>query len=97
LEKTRLASYQKKADKHGLNLVFTDESGFSFVPNRVGTWAPVGETPILLETPGHHNHPGLGFITRTPHRHLLKFHFTIFEGAARCEDFVFHLTELHHD
>jgi len=79
-----------------LTLTIWDESGFSFVPNRGGTWAPVGQTPILLETPGRHNHTGLGFITRTPGRHLLKFRFTIFKGAARFEDFVFYLTELHH-
>ena len=74
----------------------SDESGFSFVPNRGGTWAPVGQTPILLETPGRHNHTGIGFITRTPSRHFLKFRFTIFQGAARFEDFVFYLTTLHH-
>jgi transposase len=79
-----------------LTLTIWDESGFSFVPNRGGTWAPVGETPIILETPGRHNHTGLGFITRTPFRHLLKFRFTIFEGAARFEDFVFYLAALHH-
>lgn len=79
-----------------MTLSVWDESGFSFVPNRGGTWAPIGETPTLLETPGRHNHTGLGFITRTPVRHLLNFRFTIFAGPARFEDFVFHLTELHH-
>ena len=91
-----MASHQKKADKGGLTLTIWDESGFSFVPNRNSTWAPIGETPILRETPGRHNHTGLGYITRTPRRHLLKFRFTIFKGAASFEDFVFHLTALHH-
>jgi transposase len=79
-----------------LPLTIWDESGFSFVPNRNHTWAPIGQTPLLRETPGRHNHTGLGFITRTPRRHLLKFRFTIFKGAARTEDLIFHLTELHH-
>jgi transposase len=91
-----LASHQKKADKNDLTLTIWDESGFSFVPNRHHTWAPIGQTPLLRETPGRHNHTGLGYITRTPHRHLLKFRFTIFKGAARFEDIVFHLTDLHH-
>ena len=86
----------KKVDEEGLTLVIEDESGFSFVPNRNHTWAPVGETPILRESPGRHNHTCIGFITRTPVRHLLQFRFTTFEGAARFEDFVFLLTDIHH-
>jgi transposase len=78
-----------------LTLTIWDASGFSFVPNRNHTWAPIGETPVLRETPGRHNHTGLGFITRTPRRHLLQFRFTMFKGAARFEDFVFHLSDVH--
>lgn len=79
-----------------MTLSIWDESGFSFVPNVGKTWAPIGETPILLETPGRHNHTGLGYITCTPSRSLLKFRFSISEGAASFEDFVFRLAELHH-
>jgi len=79
-----------------LTLTIWDESGFSFVPNRNHTWDPVGETPVLRETPGRHNHTGLGFISRTPRRHHLKFHFTMYKGAVRFEDFVFLLTEVHY-
>ena len=91
-----MVSHQKKADKNGWTLIIWDESGFSFVPNRNNTWAPIGQTPVLRETPGRHNHTGLGYITRTPRRHLLKFRFTLFKGSAGFEDFVFYLTELHH-
>jgi transposase len=91
-----MASHKKKADKEGLTLVIEDESGFSFVPNRNNTWAPVGETPILRETPGRHNHTCIGYITRTPVRHLLQFRFTTFIGAASFEDFVFELTNIHY-
>jgi hypothetical protein len=79
-----------------LTLIIEDESGFSFVPNRNHTWAPVGKTPILRETPGRHNHTCIGFITRTPIRHLLQFRFTTFVGAARFEDFVFLLSDIHY-
>jgi len=77
-------------------LIIWDESGFSFVPNLGYTWSPIGQPSILRETPGRHNHTGLGYITRTPRRHLLNFRFTIFKGAVTFEDLVFHLTALHH-
>ena len=38
--------------------------GISFVPNLNRTWVPVGETPVLRETPGRHNHTG----TEVPNR-----------------------------
>jgi len=79
-----------------LTLTIWDESGLSFVPNVGRTWAPVGETPILLETPGRHNYTMLGFITRSPRRHDLRFRFTAFKGAANTEDIIFFLTELHY-
>jgi hypothetical protein len=46
----------KKVNQDGMTLVIADESGFSFVPNHNHTWAPIGETPLLQETPGQHNH-----------------------------------------
>jgi len=91
-----LGAYKKKADKEGLTLTIWDASGFSFVPTCGKTWAPVGETPVLRETPGRHNHTCLGFIKRTPRRHLMRFCHTVFKGAASFEDFVFSLTELHY-
>jgi transposase len=79
-----------------LTLTIWDESGFSFSPTCGKTWAPIGETPVLRETPGRHNHTCIGFIKRTPGRHLLKFCHTVLKGSARFEDFVFCLTELHY-
>ena len=88
--------HQKKADKEGLTLTIWDESGFSFSPTCGKTWAPVGQTHVLREMPGRHNHTCIGFIKRTPCRHLLRFCHTVLKGSARFEDFVFCLTELHH-
>ena len=79
-----------------MTLTIWDESGFSFSPSCGKTWAPVGETPVLRETPGRHNHTCIGFIKRTPRRRLLKFCSTMVKGAVRFEDFVFWLTELYH-
>ena len=79
-----------------MTLILWDESGISLMPNVGTTWAPVGETPVLLETPGRHNHTMLGFITRSPRRHDLDFRFTVFKGSANTEDMIFFLTEIHH-
>lgn len=70
---------EKKADDYGYVLILWDESGFSFVANCVRTWARVGHTPILFTVSleyrsGRHDHTGIGYITWTPRRHLLKFH-----------------------
>ena len=95
MAKERLATYKKKCEKECLTLAILDESGFSFVPNCNNTWAPVGETPILRETPGRHNHTGIGLIIRTPVLHLLTFFLMILKGVATFDDFVVLLTSLH--
>jgi transposase len=40
---------QKRALKEGRTIVFRDQSGFYLLPIVVGTYAPVGKTPILEE------------------------------------------------
>ncbi len=37
----------KKAEAEGYTIVFVDEAGFYLLPMAVGTWAPVGATPLL--------------------------------------------------
>ena len=44
-----MAFSQKGALKEGRTIVFCDQSGFYLLPMVVGTYAPVGETPILHE------------------------------------------------
>lgn len=43
-----LAADQKKARETGALIVFVDESGFSEAPSVRRTWAPRGQTPILV-------------------------------------------------
>jgi transposase len=43
-----LATHQKKARQTRAVLVFLDESGFSETPSVRRTWAPRGQTPILV-------------------------------------------------
>jgi transposase len=43
-----MAAHKKKAQATKATLVFADESGFSLAPTRVRTWAPVGQTPVIV-------------------------------------------------
>jgi hypothetical protein len=43
-----LARQQKRAVEEGYTLVWGDESGCSLLPHAERTWAPKGETPVLL-------------------------------------------------
>jgi hypothetical protein len=42
-----LGTHQKKARRRGAEIVFVDETGFSFRAKTGTTWAPRGQTPIL--------------------------------------------------
>src|SRR4051794_14196109 len=44
----RVASNKKGAIKRGAKFAFLDESGFSLKPSVRRTWAPRGQTPILM-------------------------------------------------
>jgi hypothetical protein len=47
-KKYRWPQIKKKRSAKGA-LVFVDESGLSERPHRVRTWAPRGQTPVLLQ------------------------------------------------
>jgi hypothetical protein len=49
----RWAQLKKNARRHHAWLVFEDESGVSQQPVVRRTWAPRGETPVLIHTGGH--------------------------------------------
>jgi transposase len=40
---------KRRALEEGRTLVFQDESSLSLQPLRVGTWAPIGQTPVIDE------------------------------------------------
>jgi transposase len=42
-----LAPHQKKARRRGAEIIFVDETGFSFRAKTGTTWAPRGQTPVL--------------------------------------------------
>jgi transposase len=49
-----LEGHQKKADQLNAWLVFLDESGFLMAPLVRRSWAPRGQTPVLLQRGVHH-------------------------------------------
>jgi transposase len=53
VEDTAVGAAKKNARRHHAWLVFEDESGVSQQPVVRRTWAPRGETPILIHTGGH--------------------------------------------
>lgn len=42
--------FKKKAKREGKTIVFLDETGRSHTPTVVATWAPKGETPVLIHS-----------------------------------------------
>lgn len=63
-------------------IVFIDESGFSERPQRVRTWAPRGETPVLQY---HFNWKLLSVIAGLS---LLKFYFRLYPGTVKSRQVV---------
>ncbi|MBI2843294.1 MAG: transposase [Armatimonadetes bacterium] len=59
MEERGVASDKKGAQDNGATIVFIDESGFSERPPVRGTWAPVGQTPVIRH---HFNWKSLGAI-----------------------------------
>ena len=53
MEDAAVGAAKKNARRHHAWLVFEDESGVSQQPVVRRTWAPRGETPILIHTGGH--------------------------------------------
>ena len=47
-KKVRWPQLKKKALREGRTVLFIDESGLSERPHRVRTWAPRGQTPVLV-------------------------------------------------
>ena len=53
MEDAAVGAAKKNARRHHAWLVFEDESGVSQQPVVRRTWAPRGETPVLIHTGGH--------------------------------------------
>jgi hypothetical protein len=52
MARQRLATHQKKARRQGASLALIDESGLLMAPLVRRTWAPRGQTPVLVQKSG---------------------------------------------
>ena len=87
-----LETYQKKAKKLDIPIVFWDETGFSLTPTRGTTWCEIGKPIVLRETYSRQMQTGLGMITLTPVQQKLEFRFTMFSSSMNTEYMLFFLT-----
>ena len=58
-----MAPAKKGALKEGRTIVFADQSGFYLLPMVVRTYAPIGQTPVLLEQQGREHLSAMSGIT----------------------------------
>ena len=86
-----LAGGEKKAHEEGRTVIFIDESGFYPLPMVVRTYAPRGETPVLIHwlTRAH-----LSVIGGTTPQGKLSFR--VHERAIKGADVVDFLNHLRH-
>jgi hypothetical protein len=91
-----LETIKKKAKELSIPLIFWDESGFPLSPIRGTTWCEVGKPIVLRECYSRGSQTGLGMITMTPARQLMKFRFTMFSGSMNTEWMIFFLTMVHY-
>lgn len=84
----------KKARDEGRALVLIDESGFMLQPCVRRTWAPRGQTPLLVPWHRHDRWSVISAITISPERQRLGLYFQGFNRnitGADCELFVWAL------
>ena len=73
----------KKAIEEQRILVFADQSGFYLLPLVLGTYAPVGQTPVIKEYPGHDHLSAMSGITPEG-----KLYMTVQERSYKGPDMV---------
>jgi transposase len=76
-----LARDQKKAAREGRTIVWVDEAGFYLLAGAVQTYAPRGQTPVLLVPLTRDHLSVIGGLTSAG-RLLLNVQTTAFKGAA---------------
>lgn len=78
-----MASHQKKARITGASLVFIDESGFLMAPLVRRTWAPRGNTPVLLQRGrSHRKVSAIAAIVVSPHARRVYLFFRCHANTA---------------
>ena len=91
-----MAGGKKNAARQGATIVFIDESGFSERPSVQRTWAPRGQTPVLIHRFSHwKNLSAIGAAAYSPHGRRARFFLSLVPGAIRSEHIIRFLKHLH--
>lgn len=81
MDQGRLAAHQKKASRLKAHLVFLDESGFLLAPLVRRSWAPRGQTPVLLQAGRHREKASaIAALSVSPRRRRVGLHFSVAPG-----------------
>lgn len=86
-----MARAGKRARDEGRTLVLIDESGFMLQPTVRRTWAPSGQTPLLVPSSKHDRWSLITALTVSPDRQRLGLYFQGFAEnitGEHCELFV---------
>jgi hypothetical protein len=74
----RLATDKKKAQRLRASIAFIDETGYLVAPLVRRTWAPCGQTPILIQKGRFHSKAScIGALVVNPNRSKVRMYFRI--------------------
>lgn len=91
-----MAANQKGAARWGQPIAFLDESGFMLQPTVRRTWAPSGQTPILVESARHDRISVIGALSISPVRRRMDFSFQLHHANIDTSRLIAFLRELHY-
>lgn len=89
-----LATGKKNAKKHNAWIVFEDESSFSQRPPIRSTWAPRGQTPVIVENFRWGTLSALAALRTDPHGKRLRWFLKMRRGSFRFRHFLHFLQAL---
>jgi transposase len=73
-----------------------DESGFMLQPTVRRTWAPSGQTPVLVESARHDRISAIGALSISPQRRWMDFSFQLHPRTIDTSLLIPFLRALHH-
>jgi hypothetical protein len=77
-----LGAGKKNARRRGASIVFLDESGFMMGPLVRRSWAPRGQTPVLMQRGRARSKVSvIGALSVSPLRHRVRSHFSLLANA----------------
>jgi len=90
-----VAADKKGARRWGQPIVFLDETGFVLQPVVRRSWAPAGQTPVVVESARHDRLSVIGAFSISPVRRRMSFLFQVHEQNIDASRLIPFLRELH--